>query len=104
MILSDYAPRKRHDILWQALDNVLSGLKCDHSTQQIAELLQIELNAPLHERRLVMTWLKKVAPRVPEAQQTGPVVKAYGNYGRRWIWSPRRAGPSVAVAVDDSDW
>lgn len=45
-----------------------------------------------------MSWLKKVAPLVPEAAQTGAVVKAYGRYGRRWIWSPRRVAPGRSVA------
>lgn len=103
MILSDYAPRKRHDILWQALDFVLQDSAGDKGTAEIAETLRHRLACPATELPLVMTWLKKVAPLVPEAAQTGAVVKAYGNYGRRWIWS-KRAGLAPVAAVDTADW
>lgn len=102
MILTDYAPRKRHDLLWAALDAVLQEIQ-QESTSGIAELLHLRMDFRASELPLVLTWLKKVAPLVPEAKQTGAIVKAYGRYGRRWIWS-RRAGLKPIAAVDTQDW
>lgn len=106
MILSDLSTRKRHDALWIALGFVLQDIRADTGTPAMAELLCTRLDTPKGERNMVMTWLKKVAPLVPEASQTGAVVKAYGRYGRRWVWSPRRgeAGHKGKAAVDTADW
>lgn len=104
MILSDYSTRKRHDILWAALDRVLQNLKQDEGTYEVAGWLRAQLDFPATEMPMVLTWLKKVAPLVPEASQTGAAVKAYGRFGRRWIWSPRGSGLKPAPVVDTQDW
>jgi hypothetical protein len=91
MILSDMSTRKRHDTLWLALGFVLQDIPGDSSTADIALQLRLRLDFPARETEMVMRWLKKVAHLVPEAAQTGAVVKAYGHYGRRWVWSPRSA-------------
>lgn len=97
MILADMSTRKRHDTLWLALGFVLQDLTGDSGTADMAEALRARLSFPASEMPLVMSWLKKVAPLVPEAAQTGAVVKAYGRYGRRWIWSPRRVASHPAA-------
>lgn len=105
MILSDMSPCKRHDTLWLALGFVLQDLTRDSSTQDVAAALQGRLGFPASEAGGVMAWLtRKAAPLVPEASQTGAVVKAYGRYGRRWVWSPRRSGLKALDAVDTQDW
>lgn len=104
MTLLDYSTRKRHDILWQALDTVLRGLEQAEGTTTIAGLLKGQLEFPATETEMVLTWLKKVGPLVPEASQTGAVTKAFGRYGRRWIWSPRASGLKPAPVVDTADW
>ena len=107
MILSDLSTRKRHDLLWLALGFVLQDIEQDKGTAAIAHLLHKRLEFPKSEMPAVMTWLTKVAHLVPEASQTGAIVKAYGRYGRRWIWSPRRAvkaGRAADSMIDTSDW
>lgn len=104
MILADYSARKRHDMLWEALNAVLQDLSgSDSSTYDVAGMLMTRLGVPAKESAMVLTWLRKVAPLVPEASHTGAVVKAYGCYGRRWIWS-QRTGLAPAAAVDTQDW
>lgn len=103
MILADYSARKRHDMLWAALDTVLQGIREDQGTSAVAELLRLQMDFPAGELPMVLTWLKKVGPLVPEASHTGAIVKAYGRYGRRWVWS-RRSGLTAAGAVDSQDW
>ncbi len=105
MILSDLSTRKRHDTLWLALGFVLQDIPEEQGTAAVAELLRGRLSFPATELPMVMTWLKKVARLVPEASQTGAVVKAYGRYGRRWIWAPRRLQglKATGVWVDEAD-
>ncbi len=104
MILSDLSTRKRHDTLWLGLGFVLQDLTADSGTAAIAELLRNRLSCPAREVPMIMTWLKKVAPLVPEASHTGAVTKAYGRYGRRWIWSPRQPCAPAAGMVSTADW
>lgn len=104
MVLADFSARKRHDLLWAALDSVLQEIKQDEGTSAVAELLRLHMDFQASELPMVMTWLKKVGPLVPEAAQTGALVKAYGRYGRRWVWSPRGARLKATGAVDTRDW
>lgn len=106
MKLSDLSTRKRHDTLWPMLGVVLQDLRGPASTQTVAERLQERLGFPAKEMPMVLSWLTKTAAQhIPEATQTGETVKAYGRYGRRWVWSPRAmAGRVVEPAVDTSDW
>jgi hypothetical protein len=90
LTLRDMSTRKRHDVLWMALDFVLQDLAVETcSTANVADCLRERLAFPATEMLIVLTWLKKVAPLVPEATQTGEAVRVYGNIGRRWVWTPR---------------
>ncbi len=104
MILSDLSTRKRHDILWTALGFVLQDIAENVDTATLAGRLRNRVEAPPREMAMVMTWLKKVAPLVPEASHTGAVTKAYGRYGRRWIWSPRQPCAPAVGMVSTADW
>lgn len=107
MLLSDLSTRKRHDTLWIVLQFVLQDLANPVGTPALEVLLRHRLAYPSSEAPLVMTWLKKVAPLCPQAAQTGEVIKAYGRYGRRWIWSPPIAAMTAlerAGIVDTSEW
>ena len=84
--LRDLSTNKRHDVLWMALDFVLQDLPAITGTVQVAATLRERLAFPAADMPIVLTWLKKVAPRVPEAAQTGEAVRVYGNIGRRWVW------------------
>ena len=95
--LRDLSTNKRHDVLWMALDFVLQDLPAVTGTAQIATTLRERLAFPAADMPIVLTWLKKVAPRVPEAAQTGEAVRVYGNIGRRWVWSPRARAPKLGV-------
>ena len=89
LTLRDMSTRKRHDVLWMALDFVLQDISVPTRTADIATIMRARLAFPASEMPIVLTWLKKVAPLVPEAAQTGEAVRVYGNIGRRWVWSPR---------------
>jgi hypothetical protein len=123
LTLRDMSTRKRHDVLWMALDFVLQDLNrieaSQWSTAEIAQALRERLAFPATEIPIVLTWLKKVAPLVPEATQTGEAVRVYGNIGRRWVWTPRarvaklgdpeleferERAKHLAARVDDGDW
>jgi hypothetical protein len=101
MILSDISTRKRHDTLWRTLGFVLQDQAGRRGTVEVAGALQTRLGFPKSELNMVMTWLQKVAPLVPEASHTGECIKVYGRTGRRWVWSPRLGG-AVTPAPDDS--
>ncbi len=104
MILSDLSTRKRHDVLWPVLGMVLQDLTGDIGTADLAAMLYQRMRFPAREMPMVMAWLKKVAPLVPEASHTGAITKAYGRYGRRWIWSPRQPCAPAVSMVSTADW
>lgn len=105
MILRDFTPAKRREVVTLASAPILAELADDVGTVEIVDRIVRALHLDAKDRPLVASILtREIAPTSPHARKGEPFAR-FGQIMHRWTWGPaknaaRRRAEALAAEAD----